>query len=556
MTHLTGYNTKKIMEEYTKYPSKVFNIAELHQKYWKEFCDAYYSSFGFATSMDSTYEQKYETFCRLKEWSEKGKGYKEEYLTDYRNDFRFLKTLEERLYSLKDKEELISSLYYYVRTIRNIRRKIGIKIWTIKNIRPKIIFIDDYSKYILDETKHFESQDEYWPTIRDILKNPTNGAMLKEMMGEDKFFDYTFDSTETDILDSGDIIEYNPADGSIISLVNTILEDEIPEFNRELRELMTLLPESSNCPVGEEQKLFLYRLFMSYKDSLEEIKKMLEELPCPLNLRRLEKEHDSLIFSFKLSSLGNQWLKCMEHKDGIKYIAKYFMNHQHNCDFEGDSFFFKLDKICIIEDILKGNACRYGLEIEYPKGWFATEEKDKKNNIKEEVPSFALSNIIFNPKIFTNEQQYAQLRNVILSFINQEEKKVSKKEDKIDPNIKVEWYFIEKAICEAKVASNHKLTDTNFVRQMRAWFPACFETGKNKEEEKIIVHRYTEAISYERNKWLVKEKVKESEKKEVPIIDMIAHGQTFNHVESKTRHRFFISKKLKKKLEDLKDNNN
>lgn len=552
MTHLTGYNTKKIMEEYTKYPSKVFNIAELHQKYWKEFCDAYYSSFGFATSVDSTYEQKYETFCRLKEWSEKGKGYKEEYLADYRNDFRFLKTLEERLYSLKDKEELISSLYYYVRTIRNIRRKIGIKIWTIKNIRPKIIFIDDYSKYILDETKHFESQDEYWPIIRDVLKNPTNGAMLKEMMGEDKFFDYTFDSTKTDILDSGDIIEYNPADWSIICLVNTILEDEIPEFNRELRELMTLLPESSNCPVGEEQKLFLYRLFMSYKDSLEEIKNMLEELPCPLNLRRLEKEHESLIFSFELSSLGNQWLKCMEHKDGIKYIAKYFMNHQHNCDFEGDNFFYKLDKICIIEDILKGNACRYGLEIEYPKGWFATEEKDRKNSIKEEVPSFALSNIIFNPKIFTNERQYAQLRNIILSFINQEEEKVSKEEYKIDPNIKVEWYFIEKAICEAKVASNHKLTDTNFVRQMRAWFPACFETGKNKEEEKIIVHRYTEAISYERNKW----RVKDSDKKEVPIIDMISHWQSFNHDDSKTRHRIFISQKLKKKLKDYKDNNN
>lgn len=120
------------MEESIKYPSIVFNIAELHQKYWKEFCDAYYSSFGFVTSENSTYEQKYETFCRLKEWSEKGKGYKEEHLEVNSFDFRFLKKLEERLYSLKDKEELISTLYYYVRTIRSIRRKIGIKNWTIK----------------------------------------------------------------------------------------------------------------------------------------------------------------------------------------------------------------------------------------------------------------------------------------------------------------------------------------------------------------------------------------------------------------------------------------
>lgn len=540
------------MEESIKYPSIVFNIAELHQKYWKEFCDAYYSSFGFVTSENSTYEQKYETFCRLKEWSEKGKGYKEEHLEVNSFDFRFLKKLEERLYSLKDKEELISTLYYYVRTIRSIRRKIGTKNWTIKNIRPDIIYIEDYSKYLLDETKHFESQDEYWPTIRDVLKNPTNEAMLKEMMGEDCFFNYTFDSLKTDILDSGDIIEYNPADGNAISLVNIILEDEIPSYNRELRELMTLLPERSNCPIGEEQKLFLYRLFMTYKDSLAEIKNMLEELPCPLNLSRLKKEYDNLIFIFKTSTLGSQWIQCMEHKDGIKYMAKYFMNHRYNYKFEGNQFFLMLDKICIIEDILKGNACRYGLEIEYPKGWFATEEKDRKNSIKEEeVSSFAQSNIIFNPKIFTNEQQYAQLRKIILSFIEQKKENVEKEEFQINPQIQAEWYFIKRAILEAEVTNRDNLTNPKFLRQMRAWFPACFKIGKDEKEEKKIIKQYGESISRERKKW-----VNGTEKKEVPIEHMIEHGKSRKYVKANTLSRYNVLKKLKKKLKDFKDNNN
>ncbi|HRM87174.1 MAG TPA: hypothetical protein PL178_04595 [Prevotella sp.] len=540
------------MEESIKYPSIVFNIAELHQKYWKEFCDAYYSSFGFVTSENSTYEQKYETFCRLKEWSEKGKGYKEEHLEVNSFDFRFLKKLEERLYSLKDKEELISTLYYYVRTIRSIRRKIGIKNWTIKNIRPDIIYIEDYSKYLLDETKHFESQDEYWPTIRDVLKNPTNEAMLKEMMGEDCFFNYTFDSLKTDILDSGDIIEYNPADGNAISLVNIILEDEIPSYNRELRELMTLLPERSNCPIGEEQKLFLYRLFMTYKDSLAEIKNMLEELPCPLNLSRLKKEYDNLIFIFKTSTLGSQWIQCMEHKDGIKYMAKYFMNHRYNYKFEGNQFFLMLDKICIIEDILKGNACRYGLEIEYPKGWFATEEKDRKNSIKEEeVSSFAQSNIIFNPKIFTNEQQYAQLRKIILSFIEQKKENVEKEEFQINPQIQAEWYFIKRAILEAEVTNRDNLTNPKFLRQMQAWFPACFKIGKDEKEEKKIIKQYGESISRERKKW-----VNGTEKKEVPIEHMIEHGKSRKYVKANTLSRYNVLKKLKKKLKDFKDNNN
>lgn len=540
------------MEESIKYPSIVFNIAELHQKYWKEFCDAYYSSFGFVTSENSTYEQKYETFCRLKEWSEKGKGYKEEHLEVNSFDFRFLKKLEERLYSLKDKEELISTLYYYVRTIRSIRRNIGIKNWTIKNIRPDIIYIEDYSKYLLDETKHFESQDEYLPTIRDVLKNPTNEAMLKEMMGEDCFFNYTFDSLKTDILDSGDIIEYNPADGNAISLVNIILEDEIPSYNRELRELMTLLPERSNCPIGEEQKLFLYRLFMTYKDSLAEIKNMLEELPCPLNLSRLKKEYDNLIFIFKTSTLGSQWIQCMEHKDGIKYMAKYFMNHRYNYKFEGNQFFLMLDKICIIEDILKGNACRYGLEIEYPKGWFATEEKDRKNSIKEEeVSSFAQSNIIFNPKIFTNEQQYAQLRKIILSFIEQKKENVEKEEFQINPQIQAEWYFIKRAILEAEVTNRDNLTNPKFLRQMRAWFPACFKIGKDEKEEKKIIKQYGESISRERKKW-----VNGTEKKEVPIEHMIEHGKSRKYVKANTLSRYNVLKKLKKKLKDFKDNNN
>lgn len=40
------------------FPSNVFCITELHHTYWKEFCDAYYSSLGFLPNENSTYEQK------------------------------------------------------------------------------------------------------------------------------------------------------------------------------------------------------------------------------------------------------------------------------------------------------------------------------------------------------------------------------------------------------------------------------------------------------------------------------------------------------------------
>ena len=363
------------------YPSNVFCITELHHSYWKEFCDAYYSSLGLLPNENSTYEQKYETFCQLLGKRTERKGEIEKGLAVKEEDFKFLKILEKRLYTLKEREELISTLYYYVRTIGSVRRKIINDIWVIKNINPCYIKAD-YSEYLLDETQRFAEGDEYWPIIRDVLKYHMNEEMLNEMLGEEAFFNYTEDSTRTEIIDeTGDTFEYNPAEGSVIFLVNEILEREVKGFNHDLHELTALLSENNKYSDGKEQKYFLYRLFMSYESSLPEIKNMLEELPSPLNLNRLQKEHNRLISAFSKSPLGNQWIRCMEYKDGIKYIAKYFMNKQNNLTTEEKSlFFYILDKICIIEEILKGNAQKYGLKVDYPEDWFATEKRDKKEN--------------------------------------------------------------------------------------------------------------------------------------------------------------------------------
>lgn len=363
------------------FPSNVFCITELHHTYWKEFYDAYYSSLGLLPNENSTYEQKYKTFCQLKGKLTERKGEIDKGLTLKEEDFKFLKILEKRLYTLKEREELISTLYYFVRTIESVRRKIKNDIWVIRNINPYCIKAD-YSQYILDETKRFVEGDEYWPIIRDALKYHMNEEMLKEMLGEKSFSEYTEDSTRTGIIDeTGDTFEYNPAEGSVIFLVNEILEIEVKRFNTDLHELTTLLSENNKCSDGKEQTYFLYRFFMSYENSLPEIKNMLEELPSPLNLNRLKEVRNRLINTFSKTHLGNQWILCMEHEDGIKYIAKYFMNQQNVLTTEEKyQFFYNLDKICIIEEILKGNAQKYGLKVVYPEDWFATEKRDKKEN--------------------------------------------------------------------------------------------------------------------------------------------------------------------------------
>lgn len=377
---------EEIARENINFPSNVFCITELHQTYWKEFCDAYYSSLGLLPNENSTYEQKYETFCQLQGKQTERKDYTENGLTVKEEDFKFLKFLEKRLYTLKEREELISTLYYYVRTIWSVRRKIKNDIWVIRNINPYCTKAD-YSQYILDETKRFAEGDKYWPIIRDVLKYPMNEEMLKEMLGEASFFEYTRDDTLIETIEeTGKTFKYNPAEGSVIFLVNEILEATVQGFNTDLHELTTLLSENNKCTDGKEQKFFLYRFFMSYESSLPEIKNMLEELPSPRNLNRLQKEHNRLISTFSKTPLGNQWIQCMEYEDGIKHVAKYFMNKKNNLTMEEKSqFFYTLDKICIIEEILNGNAQKYGLKVDFPEDWFATEKGTKNVNVSEEV---------------------------------------------------------------------------------------------------------------------------------------------------------------------------
>lgn len=538
------------------FPSNVFCITELHHTYWKEFCDAYYSSLGLLPNENSTYEQKYETFCQLQGKQTERKDYTENDLTVKEEDFKFLKFLEKRLYTLKEREELISTLYYYVRTIWSVRRKIKNDIWVIRNINPYCIKAD-YSLYILDETKRFVEGDEYWPIIRDALKYHMNEEMLKEMLGKKSFSEYTEDSTRTGIIDeTGDTFEDNPAEGSVIFLVNEILEVEVERFNTDLHELTTLLSENNKCPDGKEQTYFLYRFFMSYENSLPEIKNMLEELPSPLNLNRLKEVRNHLINTFSKTHLGNQWILCMEHEDGIKYVAKYFMNQQNDFTTEEKyQFFYNLDKICIIEEILKGNAQKYGLKVDYPEDWFVTETTEK-GDMKENTPfslsSIAQSNIIFNPYIFTTEACYRKLYETIRSFIKQREATTENENEtnrsfQINSEIQAEWYYILKAIDEAKVTRrSRKLTDADFLRQMRIWFPASFLMKEDENEEKMI-RRYASSLSAERQKW-----TESSEKQEIAISDMIAHSQKRDRDGLKAIRYHGIAEGLRAQLEEMK----
>lgn len=348
--------------------SMIFDITKLHQKYWKEFCDVCYGHFEFETGEIRSYEQKYETFCRCKGFVTEEKDYEGKLLSLKVEDLIFLKSFTEWFFAQTESLDIIASLYFFVRKMWNIETKLRNDTQLISYICPRCTKVD-YSQFLLDESKCFSVQDVRCQNVRETLKSTINVAMLKEMMGTEAFCHYTVDYNQSIETDLGNV-EYNYADESIMNLVNMIVESQVSIFNSELREFIAVLPMNNNYPKGSELNAFLYRLFMSYEDSLADIKDILDENPSPLNLEVLQEERNNLIARFSETALGKSWMQCMKYKDGIKHVAKYFMHHRDDLTNEEEiHFFYSLDKICIIEDILKGNAEKYWLDIKYPVDW-------------------------------------------------------------------------------------------------------------------------------------------------------------------------------------------
>lgn len=367
---------EETLEANLKFPSSIFDITKLHQKYWKKFCDTFYKYLGFSSDKDGTYEadkdsayeDKYKTFCKSKVQNEE-RCHPKIHTQVKEADLKHLKAMEEKLFTLKDRDELISTLYYYVRTTQCTSKKIEHDIWVIKITNPRCEKID-YSQYKLDETKNFDEGNEFWPNIRETMKSSVNEAMLRDMLDSESFDHYTKDY-EPKKGEERDLFSPNPADKSTAFLVNKILEEKTCCLNELLEELSSLLQDCPKYQVGFKQPHFLYHLFTTYEYSLPEIKKMVDELPSPRDLQELAKLRNRLIKTFRQTSIGKEWIICMENEDGIKYITNYFLNHREELTEEEEyQFFYQLDKICIIEDVLKGNAKKYDLDIAYPDDWF------------------------------------------------------------------------------------------------------------------------------------------------------------------------------------------
>lgn len=376
--------------------SKIFNIKEIHKRYWKKFCDRFYKNFRFPEGTDWDYEKKFEYFCNSKIQGDEHSNYAQRFLQVNNDELKQLKECSEEFLKQKDGYDIVPELFIFVRKMRRLSAKLENDSRIISLVCPyrrdeRI----DYTKYLITEKSSFLPKSKDWPTIRETIKSKACDKMLWEMMDSDSYSQYTNDMMITDDFE-GNVIPFNPTDENIAFVVDEIFENQVYWYNESLKRYMRVCPTKGKGSEGNELMALLYRLFVSYRDSLKDIKDILDESPSPLKLVELQKERNHQIRHFGYNDYGKHWMACVTHENGIQNVAKYFIHHRdHFTDYNERDFFYTLDKICIIDDILQGNADKYGLNISYPDDWMKPSREAAENEKKtSKAQQVAKQNII------------------------------------------------------------------------------------------------------------------------------------------------------------------
>lgn len=351
---------------YKAQDADIFTVDAIHQKYWKDFCAVCYPLFEFETIEDGerTDEQKYETFrmCHTMaidyfKWNEKIMFKVGE--LDFK---RFKEAYELFTYLSTEDKASIPMLLVLYRMQQSIWDRLRKDRLMMEYIYPRECNIN-FGQYELDHLEHFPKDENTIADIDEIDKYIC--SQLAKCRDYDETWAKSFEDFETHHSDEyeGEPIEW---DNTVGDLVSELAENILYSYNYSLHEFIHKYSEIVTEGKGDVVKAIVYRLFLSYQSSLLEIKKVFEDYPANICISKLEKRRQNLIEEFKDTKLGGHWYECILLPDGLEKVGKFLMNHRDVITIDDEAHFFHLlDEICIITDILKGNAKKYWLNVDF-----------------------------------------------------------------------------------------------------------------------------------------------------------------------------------------------
>ena len=383
---------KILFKPYTADDADIFTVDAIHKKYWKDFCDVCYPRFGFESKEDGerTYEQKYETFrqCHVFamqqfEWNE-AMMFKvhEQDLQRFQEAYEFFTNLS------NDDNAAIPMLTVLLRIQQSIWNRLREDRQMMEYIYPRNCNIS-CEKYKVDFVANSPEDEHVVKDMGDLEK-----SILDKLYFErdwDSGWQHDISKAMVHQVDyyNDEKIEWDETAGS---LTQQLAETIINSYNYSLSTFESEYEHLVTARHGSVIHAIVYRLFMSYQTSLDEIKSIIEDYPAEICLVKLTDVRSELIEEFKKNKLGKHWYECVKSQNGLEKVGRFLINHRNTIsEEEEERFFYLLDEICIITDILKGNAAKYWLNVEYehmaelPESPIAVQEDLHKDNVVDAI---------------------------------------------------------------------------------------------------------------------------------------------------------------------------
>jgi len=208
------------------------------------------------------------------------------------------------------------------------------------------------------------------------------------------------------------------------------------------------------------------------------------------------------------------WKSCFDLDkadfDCIKFIHKWdILSDGHINQEEFDGFFAwhcltkvidgLLTKIVNGEKNTPGHTTNFFFSI-HGDIHFGTPASDEEG--REEEEEELLKNLIFNERLFDTNKKLIALRSAIAAAIDTGDASIiygTPQEMRINPGVQGEWYYIVKAIEEARVGKSN-FTVTTFIDQMLNWYPTVFSISSSDEWNRYK-RRLAKSISEEKRLW-------------------------------------------------------
>lgn len=363
----------------------VFSVDAIHREHWNAFCDVCYSHFEFEEEEDGerTYEQKYDTFRRCYNFAQQHFKWNEVlWFKVGQQDFERLKKAYDFFLNLTtDDNASVPMLMVLLRIQQSIWTRLKKDSELMEYVYPRRFKVD-YYKYRIEQIENLPNDDNL---IKDLgkVEHQIIDALYNERPWDEEWRRLINDSKVHHVDERQG--ESKERDVSAGNLAQALAESIIHSYNHSIYEFSSKHYHTVTEGDGSAIRALVFRLFTSFQISLPDIKTLLDDYPECLWYDKLNQTRDELIREFEKSRLGSHWCECITSKSGLGKVGRYLINHRDVISEEEETrFFYLLDEICIITDILRGNAAKYWLKLDYED-----DKVDKEMSEKEELNYFA-----------------------------------------------------------------------------------------------------------------------------------------------------------------------